>query len=113
LLLLELTSLEQLEQIRAMALKINEHLREFFHQCGIILVDFKLEFGLDSKEQLLLADEISPDTCRLWDESQADPKARVMDKDRFRHDMGQVESAYQQVQQRVLSQIARWQNEQR
>jgi phosphoribosylaminoimidazole-succinocarboxamide synthase len=69
-------------------------------------VDFKLEFGLDSQGQILLADEISPDTCRLWDQSQTDPQARVLDKDRFRRDLGQVESAYQQVQQRVLEQIA-------
>ena len=69
-------------------------------------MDFKLEFGLDSQGQILLADEISPDTCRLWDQSQTDPQARVLDKDRFRRDLGQVESAYQQVQQRVLEQIA-------
>ena len=108
LLLLELANPEQLEQIQAMALKINQHLSDFFSRCGIILVDFKLEFGLDSQQRLLLADEISPDTCRLWDKAEADPKARVMDKDRFRRDLGQVESAYQQVRERVLAQIARW-----
>ena len=69
-------------------------------------MDFKLEFGLDSQGQILLADEISPDTCRLWDQSQTDPQARVLDKDRFRRDLGEVESAYQQVQKRVLEQIA-------
>ena len=69
-------------------------------------MDFKLEFGLDSQGQILLADEISPDTCRLWDQAQTDPQARVLDKDRFRRDLGQVESAYQQVQKRVLEQIA-------
>jgi phosphoribosylaminoimidazole-succinocarboxamide synthase len=89
-----------------MALKINRHLSEFFNRCGITLVDFKLEFGLDSQGHLLLADEISPDTCRLWDKAQSDPKARVMDKDRFRRDLGAIEAAYQQVQQRVLEQIA-------
>jgi phosphoribosylaminoimidazole-succinocarboxamide synthase len=106
LFILELATPEQLEQIEAMALKINRHLSEFFNRCGITLVDFKLEFGLDSQGHLLLADEISPDTCRLWDKAQSDPKARVMDKDRFRRDLGAIEAAYQQVQQRVLEQIA-------
>lgn len=106
--LLELVTPQQLEQIEAMARKINQHLQEFFQRCQIILVDFKLEFGVDSQQKLLLADEISPDTCRLWDSTETDPQARVMDKDRFRRDLGQVESAYQQVQQRILSQIAQW-----
>lgn len=105
LLLLEVASQSQVEQLQNMALKINQYLQEFFHSCGIILVDFKLEFGLDSLGQLLLADEISPDTCRLWDEKEQDPKNRVLDKDRFRKDLGQVESAYEQVLQRVLTQI--------
>ncbi|OKH21412.1 phosphoribosylaminoimidazolesuccinocarboxamide synthase [Hydrococcus rivularis NIES-593] len=109
--ILELATPQQLEQIEAMALKINQHLREFFERCGITLVDFKLEFGLDSGGQLLLADEISPDTCRLWDKAETDPKARVMDKDRFRRDLGEVESAYQRVQQRVLEQIAQLRNQ--
>lgn len=109
--ILELATPQQLEQIEAMALKINQHLREFFDRCGITLVDFKLEFGLDSGGQLLLADEISPDTCRLWDKAETDPKARVMDKDRFRRDLGEVESAYQRVQQRVLEQIAQLRNQ--
>ena len=69
-------------------------------------MDFKLEFGLDADQNLLLADEISPDTCRLWDQAQTDdPEARVMDKDRFRKDLGSVETAYQEVQKRILSQI--------
>lgn len=109
LLLLELATIEQLEQLQTMALQINQHLIDFFASCQITLVDFKLEFGLDSQQQLILADEISPDTCRLWDQTQTDSQARVMDKDRFRRDLGQVESAYQQVQQRVLGQIAKWQ----
>ena len=107
LLLLELVSPQQEEQLQAMARQINQHLSDFFNRCGITLVDFKLEFGLDSQNQLVLADEISPDTCRLWNQSEADPKARVMDKDRFRQDLGQVEAAYEQVQQRVLEQIAK------
>jgi phosphoribosylaminoimidazole-succinocarboxamide synthase len=104
---LELATPEQIEQLKAMALKINQHLSEFFDRCGITLVDFKLEFGLDSQQRILLADEISPDTCRLWDKTETDPSARVMDKDRFRRDLGNIESAYQRVQQRVLEQIAR------
>lgn len=105
LLLLELATTEQLEQLQQMALEINGYLQDFFRSCGIILVDFKLEFGLDSQQRLLLADEISPDTCRLWDANEADPQARIMDKDRFRRDLGQVESAYQQVYSRVLNAV--------
>ncbi|MBE9170619.1 phosphoribosylaminoimidazolesuccinocarboxamide synthase [Pleurocapsales cyanobacterium LEGE 06147] len=108
LMLLDIITQEQLTQIKEMALKINEHLQDFFNRCEITLVDFKLEFGLDAQNQILLADEISPDTCRLWDRRETDPQARVMDKDRFRKDLGQVESAYQQVQQRVLAQIEQW-----
>ncbi|NJL00085.1 MAG: phosphoribosylaminoimidazolesuccinocarboxamide synthase [Spirulinaceae cyanobacterium RM2_2_10] len=103
LLLLELATPEQLEQLRNLTLVINRHLREFFEQCEITLVDFKLEFGLDSDAQLLLADEISPDTCRLWDRAETDPQRRVLDKDRFRHDLGHVEAAYQQIRERVLA----------
>jgi phosphoribosylaminoimidazole-succinocarboxamide synthase len=69
-------------------------------------VDFKLEFGVDAQGQILLADEISPDTCRLWDQAQSDPKARILDKDRFRQDLGQVADAYQEVLQRILAQVA-------
>ena len=105
LLLLELVREERLAEIKQMALKINRHLQYFFHRCNITLVDFKLEFGIDSQDNLLLADEISPDTCRLWDREKTGPQARVMDKDRFRRDLGQVESAYQQVKERVLKQI--------
>ena len=103
LFLLDIVTPQQLQTLKEMALKINHHLQEFFTRCEITLVDFKLEFGLDSQNQILLADEISPDTCRLWDRTETDPEARVMDKDRFRKDLGNVESAYQTVQQRVLS----------
>ena len=111
LFLLEIVSQAQLTAIKEMALKINHHLQDFFASCQITLVDFKLEFGLDSQQQILLADEISPDTCRLWDRTETDPQAKVMDKDRFRKDLGQVESAYQEVQARVLAQIEQWQSE--
>ncbi|AKG23352.1 phosphoribosylaminoimidazolesuccinocarboxamide synthase [Calothrix sp. 336/3] len=104
LFLLELATPEQVETITHLALQINEYLQDFFQKCDITLVDFKLEFGLDSQQQILLADEISPDTCRLWDNARStDPNLRVLDKDRFRQDLGNVEEAYQQVLQRVLT----------
>lgn len=102
--LLNLATPEQVDQLRAMALRINQILSNFFSQCGITLVDFKLEFGLDDRQALVLGDEISPDTCRLWNQANADPSERVMDKDRFRHDLGNVEDAYRQVLERVLAQ---------
>ena len=105
LFLLELATPEQVDTIHNLALQVNEFLRGFWQQCGITLVDFKLEFGLDSQQQILLADEISPDTCRLWDTAEADPNLRVMDKDRFRRDLGNVENAYQEVLQRVLQAV--------
>lgn len=104
LLLLELATPEQVEQLRSQALRINRILTDFFQKCGITLVDFKLEFGLDAQQNLLLADEISPDTCRLWNQADADPTTRVLDKDRFRHDLGNVEAAYRNVLERVLAQ---------
>jgi phosphoribosylaminoimidazole-succinocarboxamide synthase len=104
LFLLELATPTQVEQLRAAALSINQILSDFFERCSITLVDFKLEFGLDAQSHLLLADEISPDTCRLWNQTDADPATRVMDKDRFRHDLGNVEAAYRQVLERVLAQ---------
>ncbi|ABA19719.1 phosphoribosylaminoimidazole-succinocarboxamide synthase [Trichormus variabilis ATCC 29413] len=105
LLLMELATAEQVEEITHLALQINDFLKNFWQNCGITLVDFKLEFGLDSQQQILLADEISPDTCRLWNTTEADPNRRVMDKDRFRRDLGNVEDAYQEVLQRVLTAV--------
>lgn len=102
--LLNLATADQVKQLQAMATQINRVLIAFFQNCGITLVDFKLEFGLDRSQTLLLADEISPDTCRLWNQAEADPQRRVLDKDRFRHDLGNVEAAYQQVLDRVLAQ---------
>jgi phosphoribosylaminoimidazole-succinocarboxamide synthase len=101
LILLELATAEQVDQIKHLALDINKFLQSFWLMCGITLVDFKLEFGLDAQQQLLLADEISPDTSRLWDINEDDPQHRVLDKDRFRQDLGNVESAYQEVLQRA------------
>ena len=102
---MQLTSPEMLDQLTEKAQMVNQVLTEFFAQCEITLVDFKLEFGIDKDETLLLADEISPDTCRLWDMTEADEKKRVMDKDRFRQDLGDVAEGYQAVLDRILSQM--------
>ncbi len=87
---------EQLEQIKTYALKINDVLKTFFLERGLKLIDFKIEFGTH-KDAVILADEISPDTCRLWD-AETD---RKMDKDRFRRDLGDVEAVYQEVLNRL------------
>ncbi len=88
---------KELETIDKYSLKVNEELKKFFDSKGIILVDFKLEFGR-FKGQIILADEISPDTCRLWDKTTKEK----LDKDRFRRDMGNVEEAYQEVLRRIM-----------
>ena len=102
--LLGLVTTAELETLKEMAITINLALIEFFSNCDITLVDFKLEFGFNSTQQIILADEISPDTCRLWDDTQSDPQARVLDKDRFRQDLGAIEDAYQKVKTRVVKQ---------
>ena len=94
--LLKLATPEQLAEIRRLALKVNSVLQPFFAERRMILVDFKLEFGIHNG-QLILADEISPDTCRFWDEATKES----MDKDRFRKDLGGIEEAYQEVLKRV------------
>ena len=95
---LKLATREEIDQIKAMAFKVNELLREFFDKCGVELIDFKLEFGRLSDGTIVLADEISPDTCRFWDKNTHDK----LDKDRFRRDLGNVEDAYQEMMMRVL-----------
>jgi phosphoribosylaminoimidazole-succinocarboxamide synthase len=100
---INLATAEQITTLQRLALDINEILTDFFMGCDITLVDFKLEFGLDAQQQILLGDEISPDTCRLWDRTTEDETQRVMDKDRFRQDLGQVEQAYQRVLERVVA----------
>ncbi|MEM7065200.1 MAG: phosphoribosylaminoimidazolesuccinocarboxamide synthase [Cyanobacteria bacterium P01_B01_bin.77] len=90
-------------QLQYMAKHINRVLIDFFNSCHITLVDFKLEFGTLADGALVLADEISPDTCRLWNQNETDESRRVMDKDRFRQDLGDVESGYQQVLDRILA----------
>ncbi len=94
----------QIETLVRLAEQINQVLQDFFQQCQITLVDFKLEFGLNHQNQIILADEISPDTCRLWDQSETSLSNRILDKDRFRKDLGQVAEAYQKVLQRILAQ---------
>ena len=94
--LMKLASPEQLAEIKRLALKVNDLLQPFFAERKMILVDFKLEFGLHDGK-LILADEISPDTCRFWDEGTKES----MDKDRFRKDLGRIEEAYQEVLKRV------------
>ncbi len=101
--MLDLATPEQVIQLKQLALDINQHLQAFFNRCNLTLVDFKVEIGVDADGRLLLADEISPDTCRLWDNAIADPTARIMDKDRFRQDLGNVAEAYQEVMKRVLA----------
>ena len=90
---------EEIKLIREMALKVDEALMEYFSGIGIRLVDFKLEFGKTSDGQIILADEISPDTCRLWDAATGEK----LDKDRFRRDLGGVEDAYREVMRRLTS----------
>ena len=93
----DIRSGEQLDKIKNICLKINELLTELFDQMGITLVDFKLEFGLDGNGKLMLADEISPDTCRFWD-NETNMK---LDKDRFRKDLGDVLGAYNEIWNRL------------
>ena len=89
---------EEIETIKAMAFKVNEVMKQYFDTLNVILVDFKLEFGKTADGKIVLADEISPDTCRLWDKTTKEK----LDKDRFRRDMGGVEEAYQEIMKRVM-----------
>ena len=98
ILALELATEEELSAIKDYARKVNEALKEFFLGIGLKLIDFKIEFGR-CEGRILLADEISPDTCRLWDVKTNEK----MDKDRFRRDLGHVEETYQEVLKRVKS----------
>ena len=80
---------EEIETIKSMAFKVNEVMKQYFDSLNVILVDFKLEFGKTADGKIVLADEISPDTCRLWDKTTKEK----LDKDRFRRDLGGVEEA--------------------
>lgn len=99
ILAMEFATEEELSTLSSYSLKINDILIRFFDRLGIELVDFKLEYGKTNSRQIVLADEISPDTCRFWDKQTHEK----LDKDRFRRDLGGVEGAYAEIARRVLS----------
>ena len=99
--LLELASEAQIEELKIRGLAVNEALESLMLSKGIRLIDFKLEFGLDQKGEILLADEISPDTCRVW----VIESGKILDKDRFRRDLGGVTEAYLEIHQRLTEEI--------
>ena len=94
---MKLATKEEIATIKKYAFGVNEQLKAFWAECGVTLVDFKLEFGKLSDGTIVLADEISPDTCRLWDSETGEK----LDKDRFRRDLGGVEAAYAEVMKRL------------
>lgn len=98
---LKLATKEEIETIKKYAFGVNEQLKAFWAECGITIVDFKLEFGKVADGSIVLADEISPDTCRLWD-SKTHEK---LDKDRFRRDLGGAEEAYAEAMKRLTEHI--------
>ena len=95
---LRLATREEIELVKSLAFRVNDLLKAYFKSIGVTLVDFKLEFGKTSDGKIVLADEISPDTCRVWDAKTGEK----LDKDRFRRDMGGVEDAYNEMSRRVL-----------
>ncbi len=95
---LKLATPAEIDTIKAMAFKVNDVLKAFFKAVNVDLVDFKLEFGRLSDGTIVLADEISPDTCRFWDSTTHEK----LDKDRFRRDLGNVEDAYSEMMKRIL-----------
>ncbi len=95
---LGLATKEEIDEIKSMAFRINEILKEYFLSLNVKLIDFKLEFGRLPDGKIILADEISPDTCRFWDATTNEK----LDKDRFRRDMGGVEDAYKEMMKRVF-----------
>ena len=94
---LGLVTYEELDRIYRMTARINEVLKKLFARINISLVDFKIEFGRTSDGRIILADEISPDTCRLWDMTTGER----LDKDRFRRDLGRVREAYEEILNRL------------
>ena len=98
---LKLATAEEIETIKKYAFAVNAQLKAFWAECGVTLVDFKLEFGRLADGTIVLADEISPDTCRLWDSKTGEK----LDKDRFRRDLGGVEDAYAEVMKRLTQHI--------
>ena len=95
---LKVATRAEIDTIKSYALKVNSILKAFWAECGITLVDFKLEFGKTADGSVILADEISPDTCRLWDSATGEK----LDKDRFRRDLGGVEEAYAEIMKRLV-----------
>ena len=95
---LHLATDDEINTIKKYSFKVNEVLKNFWAECGVTLVDFKLEFGRLSDGTVVLADEISPDTCRLWDSTTGEK----LDKDRFRRDLGGVEEAYAEIMKRLV-----------
>lgn len=95
---LKIASREDIETIKTLAFKVNDYLKKFFKDINVDLVDFKLEFGRTGEGEIVLADEISPDTCRFWDSTTHEK----LDKDRFRRDLGNVEDAYSEMMRRIL-----------
>lgn len=95
---LGLATAEEIDTIKRYAFQVNDFLKALWAECGVILVDFKLEFGRLADGSIVLADEISPDTCRLWDEKTHEK----LDKDRFRRDLGGVEDAYAEIMKRLM-----------
>ncbi|WP_124057687.1 phosphoribosylaminoimidazolesuccinocarboxamide synthase [Vaginisenegalia massiliensis] len=100
---LGILELETSDELEAFALKINQALIELFDAIDLDLIDMKFEFGWDSEGQLILGDEISPDTCRIWDKA----SQQKMDKDNFRHDLGDIIPVYQEVAQRLRSYLTK------
>ena len=99
--LMNILSLKDLELIIDLTLKVNRILKSFFKKIELQLVDFKLEFGYDYKNNILLGDEISPDNCRLWDLRQKNDTIVSLDKDRFRNDLGGLIEAYSEINKRI------------
>lgn len=95
---LKLATPAEIDTIKGYALQIDRILQRFWSECGVTLADFKLEFGRTSDGSIILADEISPDTCRLWDTATGEK----LDKDRFRRDLGGVEEAYAEIMKRLV-----------
>lgn len=95
---LKLATKEEIETIKKYAFKINEEMKKFFISINVKLIDFKLEFGKLKDGAIVLADEISPDTCRFWDAATNEK----LDKDRFRRDLGNVEGAYKEMMKRII-----------
>lgn len=98
--MMELVTPSQVESLKHMALEVNHLLKSFFEKININLIDFKMEFGLESSGKIILADEVSPDTCRLWDKTTNEK----LDKDRFRQDLGGIQSGYTEVLTRIQKQ---------